>query len=111
MVNSVKFLNAANAYNTAANQKIIPSLEGIGELGKANKPNESAFSSLVGESIDKAAATIKAGETTAVKALLNEATMAELATAVTDAELTLKTVASVRDKIISAYQDIIKMPI
>jgi len=32
-------------------------------------------------------------------------------TAVTNAEVTLQTVVAVRDKVISAYQDILRMPV
>ena len=112
MVDSVKLLNAANAYNVAKSQnaaEVTSALVPVGDIGI--KPTESAFSTLVSESIDKATTTIKAGEGAAIKGLVGEANLADLATAVTDAELTLRTVISVRDRIISAYQDIIKMPI
>ena len=45
------------------------------------------------------------------KAIAEKADLTDLVTSVTNAELTLQTVVAVRDRMISAYQDIIKMPI
>ena len=113
MTDSLKLLNASNAYNLARDQKVTA--DKMDQLSKAldgkNEVNESAFGTLVSQSIDKASSTISNSEAIAAKALVDEASLADLATAVTDAELTLRTVVSVRDRIISAYQEIIKMPI
>ena len=111
MIDSAKLLNAANAYNSAASNKIGNMIGGGGIAPAAGPASETAFSSLLSESVQSATTTLKAGETAVVKGLLNESSLADLATAVTDAELTLRTVVTVRDRIISAYQDIIKMPI
>lgn len=112
-MDSVKLLSANNAYNIAKTGQALPGMpgSGVGSIGGQIAPSETAFSNLVSESIGNAVTTVKSGETTAIKGLLSEANLADLATAVTDAELALKTVVSVRDRIISAYQDIIKMPI
>jgi flagellar hook-basal body complex protein FliE len=111
MVDSTKMLSAMNAYSTNL-QNISKSSTALMPISSdGGQANESAFSSMVGNSIETAATTIKAGETMAMKGLVDEASLAEVATAVADAELTLKTVVAVRDRIISAYQDIIKMPI
>jgi flagellar hook-basal body complex protein FliE len=45
------------------------------------------------------------------KAVTGEADLTDVVTAVTNAELTLQTVVSVRDRLISAYQEIMRMPI
>jgi flagellar hook-basal body complex protein FliE len=43
--------------------------------------------------------------------MAKKAELVDVVTAVTQAEITLETVTAVRDKVISAYQDIMRMPI
>ena len=42
---------------------------------------------------------------------MREAELVDIVTAVSNAEVTLETVMAVRDRVIAAYQEIIKMPI
>ncbi|MBV8913141.1 MAG: flagellar hook-basal body complex protein FliE [Acetobacteraceae bacterium] len=46
-----------------------------------------------------------------VRAIAGEGNLTEVATAVTRAELALQTAVSVRDKVVQAYQDVMRMPI
>jgi flagellar hook-basal body complex protein FliE len=46
-----------------------------------------------------------------MQAATGSADLASVTQAVTDAQVALQTVVAVRDRVISAYQDIIKMPI
>tara|TARA_B100000989_G_C19320608_1_gene376526 strand:- start:313 stop:663 length:351 start_codon:yes stop_codon:yes gene_type:complete len=69
------------------------------------------FTELVGESLKTSAAGGYESEAVSAKSLANEAEFHELVTTVSNAELTLNTVVAVRDRVITAYQDIIKMPI
>lgn len=89
--------NALNAYNKAA--------------GVENGGNNASFSNLVGDALGNAVSSIKQGEIVSTKALVDEVSLDELAVTIANAEMTLRTVVAVRDRIISAYQDIIKMPI
>ena len=54
---------------------------------------------------------MKSGEDMAAKAVTGEADLTDVVQAISSAELTLQTVVSVRDRMISAYQDIMRMPI
>ena len=45
------------------------------------------------------------------KALVNQADITDVVSAVTQAELTLKTVVAVRDKLVTSLQEIMRMPI
>ncbi len=45
------------------------------------------------------------------QALMGKAEIADVVTAVAHAETTLQTIVTVRDKVISAYQEILRMPI
>jgi flagellar hook-basal body complex protein FliE len=102
----VKFNQAANAYKNAAQMKGFgtPALPGEEQTGPS-------FGELVHESLDKARGKTYESEAVSAKAIANKAELTDLVTSVTNAELTLQTVVAVRDRMISAYQDIIKMPI
>ena len=50
-------------------------------------------------------------EKTSMQAVRGKAELSDVVTAVAHAETTLKTVVTVRDRIISAYQEIMRMPI
>jgi flagellar hook-basal body complex protein FliE len=52
----------------------------------------------------------RAEEVTA-RAMAGQANVTEVVTAIAEAESTLNTVVSVRDRVISAYQEILRMPI
>jgi flagellar hook-basal body complex protein FliE len=69
------------------------------------------FASLVRDAAGSAIDTMKNSETMSAKAIAGKADLNEVVQAVTNAEVTLQTVLAVRDKVIQAYQDIIRMPI
>jgi flagellar hook-basal body complex protein FliE len=54
---------------------------------------------------------VKSGEAATSKALSGNADMAQVVTAVSNAEVTLQAAVAVRDKVIQAYLDVIRMPI
>ncbi len=100
----VKFTEAVAAMNKAA---------GLG--GQGMEPRETsqtgAFAQMVKNVAQEVVATGKEGEKMAVEAIAGNAALADVAIAVSNAEITLQTVTAVRDRIIGAYQDILKMPI
>ena len=53
----------------------------------------------------------KKAESKAMAGVTSGAEVTDVVAAITQAELTLETVVAVRDKVIAAYQDIMKMPI
>jgi flagellar hook-basal body complex protein FliE len=53
----------------------------------------------------------RAAEGQALQALQGEASATDVAVALSKAELTLQTATSIRDHVVQAYQDIMKMPI
>src|SRR5260221_305873 len=61
--------------------------------------------------LDQAAGVLKQGEAASLKAVTGKADISEVVTAVTNAEVALQTVTAVRDRVIQAYQDILRMPI
>ncbi|MBL4790383.1 MAG: flagellar hook-basal body complex protein FliE [Kordiimonadaceae bacterium] len=105
---NIKQLDASNAYARAA-QDLQQGL--TGRDGDDGVKGQSAFSALVSDALSDVAVATQNTEVTAAKALVGQADMIEVATAVQNAEMVVQTVVKVRDKVIAAYNDILKMPI
>lgn len=89
----------------------VKGISGIQSDIGVEKVRGPAFDDLVATGLEKARATGYTSEATSTEAIADKAELHELVTAVSNAELTLNTVVALRDRIISAYQDLIKMPI
>ena len=70
-----------------------------------------AFSALLGRALDGAISTGKQADAQAAQAISGHGDLTQVVTAVSQAELALQTTVAVRDRVLQAYQDIIKMPI
>lgn len=106
--------SAINAYASSA--KLSPTNNGPDQdlmslSPSGQKVQGSSFEDLVEHSIDESIDTARRSESLSMDAMANKAELHELVTAVSQAELTVQTVVAVRDKVITAYQEIIKMPI
>lgn len=112
---TVSFNHAAGAYRDATRvaERIIDQVEGAGGAGASDGASalKPSFSNLVTSGLDEARNSGYQGEMLSSKSIAGTAQLHELVTAVSNAELTLNAVVAVRDKVIGAYQDIIKMPI
>jgi flagellar hook-basal body complex protein FliE len=102
------FSNAISAYNNAA--RSFSSSESQ-DSGPVANPGGLSFSSLLKEGADNAIAAGKKSEELGKQAIQGKADVRDVVAAVNNAELTLQTVVAVRDKVIGAYNDILKMPI
>ena len=69
------------------------------------------FASVLQSAAKGSVATMRNAETQSAAAIAGKADIREVVQAVTNAELTLQTVVNVRDKVISAYNDIIHLPV
>lgn len=97
---------AARAYGNMANigRDTKTAGEETGESGDS-------FLGALKEATQKSIDTMRSGETMSAKAVTGEADITDVVQAVTAAELTLQTVVSIRDRMVSAYQEIMRMPI
>lgn len=73
--------------------------------------SESAFGDLMTDALSAARDTGLKAEGDSTQALKGEVSLHEVVTSVTNAEVTLQTVVAMRDRVISAYNDILRMPI
>lgn len=108
MVDISKFNAAMNAYKSATQMGGAATPDVTVGDSSSSKPR---FDELVTESLSTAKSSAYQGEAISAKSLVGEAELHELVTSVTSAELTLNTVVAVRDRMVAAYQDILKMPI
>ncbi len=93
---------AAGAYANTA--KTMP-LDGIAAV-----KGESFSDALKGVAVE-AVEALRAGEKASAGAVMGTASLTDVVEAVTAAELTLQTVVAVRDRMLNAYQEIMRMPI
>jgi len=98
---AVNFASAISAYANAGKMK-GPGLA-VGE-------SAGGFGDLLKQAAGDTISTMKQGELATIKAATGKADIAEVAAAVSNAEVALQTVAAVRDRVISAYQEILRMP-
>lgn len=70
-----------------------------------------AFESFLKNEVETAAKDLRASESQSVQALAGKADLQQVVEAVTQAELSLQKVTAVRDRVISAYQEIMRMPV
>lgn len=70
-----------------------------------------SFADMVKDAVGSVVDTGKKAESRAMAGVTGSAEVTDVVAAITEAELTLETVVAVRDKVIAAYQDIMKMPI
>lgn len=105
---SVNFNAALNAYNNAAK---INSDKSAGNSASVGGVSNAGFSEIMDSGIDKTIGSLRTAESTIAKSLVKQADITDVVTAVTNAEMTLRTVMEIRNKMVAAYQEIIKMPI
>jgi flagellar hook-basal body complex protein FliE len=108
----VRALSAANAYAAALGRaKVAPKVaegetSGIAEGGKAG-----GFADMLKQAATDLSSTTKTAEKMSLAGISRQAELVDVVTAVTNAEMTLETVIAVRDKVISAYQEVMRMQI
>lgn len=101
---TVTFASAAAAYASAAKKITAPGVAAPGQGGDG-------FADLVKQAAQSTIAGLKQGEAATLQAVAGKADISQVVTAVTNAEVTLQTAVAVRDRVIQAYLDIIRMPI
>src|SRR5262245_54790101 len=95
---------AINAYAQAAK------MGGGGAAPGAAAPG-ATFGDLLSNVLNEAATTGRAAETKAGELMKGKGDIVDVVTAVNAAEMSLETVVAIRDRVIAAYQDIMRMPI
>ena len=103
---------AANAFAAGA----YAATQGLTAPGLVQKPSAAkaggqAFGALLQNVLTNAAAAGRQAETQAVAAATGKADIVDVVTAVAESEAAMETLVAVRDRVISAYEEIMRMPI
>lgn len=103
-------LAAIRAYTAAAQQAagVTPSTNNAAELAKAEGGD---FGDMVMNAVQSVQETLSQSEQLSAQAATGQAELVDVVTAVAAAEVQLESVVAVRDQVIRAYQEILRMPI
>ena len=109
----IRFAQATGAYQDAlkAADRILKQVGDATGTTETPKAGGASFLDMVGESLSAASTAGRKSESMAMQAVRGKADLADVVTVLTEAETSLNTVVAIRDKVINAYQDILKMPI
>lgn len=107
MIPAISILGTVGADALGSISSIAPTITGAGSTTGAPTDFGSMLSQVTGDAIDK----LKGGEATAISGLQGKASIQEVTKSVMDAQQSLQTVVAVRDKVVSAYQEVSRMAI
>lgn len=98
---SIDALRAAQAYAAAANAApAAPAADAA-----------PSFGALLNSAIAETSSSLRAGEAAAAQVAAGDANLVDVVTAISAAEVSLETALAVRNRVIEAYQEIMRMPI
>jgi flagellar hook-basal body complex protein FliE len=100
---------AANAY--AALARMAEDTAKIGRAASGDADSGPNFGAMLKTVMSAVSETAHKGDVQAQSVAAGKANMIDVVTAVAETETTVQTLVSVRDKVIAAYEDILKMPI
>jgi flagellar hook-basal body complex protein FliE len=103
---AIDAIRASQAYANVA--RIAADAPRADATQAAAKPD---FANLVQNAVSQTAAALNAGEAAAAQVAAGDANLVDVVTAVSAAEASLETALAVRNKVIEAYQEIMRMPI
>lgn len=98
--------DVAQAYTSVAKSAGLGG--GTGAVKGAGGPS---FGDFLKDQISEVVETGHQSEKVAIEAMSGNAELVDVVTAISAAEVTLETVVAVRDKVLSAYNEIMRMPI
>jgi flagellar hook-basal body complex protein FliE len=103
-------LAAAKAYASAQKSMGINDTLGASGVGAA-APQQGGFADILKSAMTDAVSASKTAERQMANQVAGKAELVDVVTAISAAEQSLETVMAIRDQVINAYQEIIKMPI
>ncbi len=100
-------VSAAAAYAKLA--RIADPTASIGKVASESKGPD--FGAMVRDAVNSVVEAGKRSDTQSRALAAGKANLVDVATAVTETEVAVQTLVSVRDKVIAAYEEIMRMPI
>jgi flagellar hook-basal body complex protein FliE len=100
---------------TSTASAALQAYRSMSSVGSASAPQTGAagagFGAALQSALEGVASQGHAAEGLAMKAVAGEGNILDVVSAVSKAELSLQTTIAVRDRVVQAYQDIMRMPI
>ena len=99
---------AANAYASLAKMG-----EQVSKIGSVTPPDSSApsFSGILKDALGAVTQAAQKSDAATQSAVTGKANILDVVTAVAESETAVQALVSVRDKVVAAYEEILKMPI
>ena len=97
--------------NPIAAARAYQAIQGAGSAGAASPTDAPGFSELVQNVLASATTQTRAAETQMTQVVQGQGSLIDVVTAISSAEASLETALAVRDQMIQAYQEIMRMPI
>lgn len=97
--------------NPIAAARAYQAIQGAGSAGAVSPTDAPGFSELVQNVIASATTQTRAAETQMTQVVQGQGSLIDVVTAISSAEASLETAMAVRDQMIQAYQEIMRMPI
>jgi flagellar hook-basal body complex protein FliE len=101
---AINFSDAVNAYANAG--KMAPAQGASAGAGAGEN-----FGDMLKTATNSVVDTVAQGEQASLQAAVGKADLAKVTEAVNNAEVAVQTVVAIRDRVVQAYQDIMRMPI
>ncbi len=95
----------ANVAKLLNNQASKPQLNQVADAGQGD------FAKLLGDAVQGVVDSGKVADTKAMELVNGKGDMIDVVTAISQTELAMDTMVAVRDRVISAYEEIMRMPI
>ena len=102
---------AANAYSALARLTDTGVGKGAAGLGEAGEGSAGGFGSVLKDTLASLGEISKKADVQTQAVAAGKANMVDVVTAVAETEVAVDAVVAVRDRVISAYEEIMKMPI
>jgi len=106
----IKAMDAVKAYGQA-NSALTPGVGGPRSASAEGEGIGSGFADLVTDALQDTRQASANLEVASAQAVSGKGDIVDVVTAASNAEMMVQTVVTVRDKVLDAYKDIIKMPI
>jgi flagellar hook-basal body complex protein FliE len=100
---AINFTDAVNAYANAGRMATAETTPGAA-------PGE-GFGDMLRKAANGVVDTVSKGEQASLQAATGKADLAQVTEAINNAEVAVQTVVAIRDRVVQAYQDIMRMPI
>lgn len=110
-MSALRAMDASNAYAQALGKGAGAATGGSGMSAREAMGSGDSFGDMLKSVVSDVSAVTKASEKASVAGLNKQMDLTDVVSAVSNAEMVLDTVVTVRDKVIQAYQEIVRMPI